>query len=429
MSATLAAQPVWTSSESLGRRVFRVTVALFIAVVVGRIQEVVPGLTRLYLGKLLILPLLLATLAALPRWQLLSALSETPAKCMAIITALCALSVPMSVWPSNSAHFLVFVLVPALVLFVVTSAGFADRKTARLCVMTLVVCAGGEALYMLAGLSPTKLGRAYIGTGLDPNESAAFFVFILPFAMMFASERGSARWLGLVAPLLIAGLAKTASRGGMVGFVIVALVLIVQAVRRRRWSYVVGVVACSAAFALAAGDFATSRFRTMLAPEEDYNVTESEGRIEVWKRGMRLMATHPLVGVGLDGFETAEGTISGKVDRGYGIRYTAAHNAFVQIGAELGVAGLLAFVTAFASAAAGCRRVQRLARSPRREDARSADRDSNLAAALLCAVVAVITTGFFLSFAYHPITLFTFGACAGISAGAEHMWPRGNSSR
>jgi O-antigen ligase len=218
----------------------------------------------------------------------------------------------------------------------------------------------------------------------------------------------------------VAGIAKTGSRGGFVGLIVVGIILIVQGVRKRRWAYVLGIVGSAAAFALTASDELTTRFNTLLEPEADYNVTDREGRIEVWKRGMGLMLAHPFFGIGLDGFETAEGTVTGKVNEGYGVKYTAAHNAFVQIGAELGVVGLLAFVTAFASGAAGCRRALRVARLQRQDDPHLADQDARLAAALLCAVVAIACTGFFLSFAYHPLTLFMFAACTGVSARAPH---------
>ena len=413
---------MWATQDALGTRVFRATLALYIAVCVARIQEVVPGLTYFYLGKLAIVPMLVATLVALPRWQLLSVLRTRPGKCMAAIVALCLLSIPLSIWPANSAHFFVFIFVPELVLFMGTSAGFADPRTARLCIVVLVACVGLDALYVNSGLSPWVRGRAYIGAGLDPNESAALFVCVLPLAIMVAAQRAHTRWIALVAaPACVIALSKTASRGGLVGLLVVATVLVIQYLGKRRWMHVVAIIVGAGAFAVGASDALVQRFATMLEPESDYNYNDREGRIEVWKRGLGYMATHPVLGVGLASFETAEGTLGAKANEGYGVKFTAAHNSFVQIGAELGVFGLAAFITAIWSSAAACRRARRLASAQARGDPRLAQQQSDLASALLCAIAAITSTGFFLSFAYHPIIIFTIGACAGLAARSLRM--------
>jgi O-antigen ligase len=409
------------SNTSLGASVFRISLALFITVAVARIQDIIPGLAQLHPGKLLALPIVVALVVALPRWQLLSALRTTTAKSVMLIVVLAALSIPLSVWPSYSARTFATALIPALILFIAVAAGFADRTMARLCILVLVLSVGADALYLLVGPAPVVKGRAYIGPGLDPNDSAALFVSALPFAMLLVSDRGWKRWLGLaVAMLLVAGVVKTGSRGGVIGLVAVAVVLIVQAAPRRRLSYVLGVVACAGAFALAADETIMSRLRTMFAPQSDYNFTEREGRVEVWKRGMGYMVAHPVLGVGLNSFETAEGVLSGKTNEGFGIRYTASHNAYVQVGAELGVIGLAAFLVALWSAGNGCRRIRRLAVRDHARRPQLADEEARLAAAACCALVGVATTIFFLSLAYHPVTLYALAVCVGVQAGSPY---------
>jgi O-antigen ligase len=159
---------------------------------------------------------------------------------------------------------------------------------------------------------------------------------------------------------------------------------------------------------------------TLTQSRADYNVTDREGRLQVWTRGLGYMATHPLLGIGLDNFESAEGVLSGKIDLGYGVRYTAAHNSFVQVGAELGIFGLAAFVVALWSAARGCRRVLRAAARDHRQHPQLADDETRLATAALCALLGVVTTGFFLSLAYHPITLFVLAVCIGVRVGSPY---------
>jgi O-antigen ligase len=415
--------PVQRTQDAIGARVFRYSLAVFVAVAVARVQDAVPVLASFRPGKVVMLPLLATLFFAIPRWQLLSVLRTATPKYVAVIAVLGVLSIPGSIWPSNSLQHLRLILLPSLVLFVVASVGFTDRRTAKVCLLTLAVSAGAAALYLVAGQAPVIYGRSYIGGAMDPNDSAALFVSTIPFAMMLANQRGLTRWVGLaMAVALVAGVAKTASRGGLVGLIVVGLILIVQAVLRRRWTHVVAIVACAGSFALTPTDSLFTRLQLVLTPDADYNVTHREGRIEIWKRGIGYMVTHPVLGVGLHSFETAEGTLSGKVNLGDGIGYTAAHNFFLQIGAELGVFGLLAFVMVFWSAAAGCRRTKRLADQHRHEDTRVADQEIDLANATLCSLAGILTTGFFLSLAYSPMTYFLLGVAAGVAAGSPYAW-------
>jgi O-antigen ligase len=401
-----------------------VCLALFISLSVARVQDVIPGLGYVRPGKILVLPMLAALAMAVPRWQVFAALRTTPTKSVGAITVLALLSIPLSVWPTNSIQFFLNVLIPGLVLFVATGVGFADRRTARACILILVLSVSLDALYLLLGPAPMLAGRPGISASLDPNLSAGLFVTTLPFTMAMGTGRGRRRWLGVggglaVALLLVAAVVKTGSRGGVIGLGAVAAMLILRAAPQRRWFYVVAVAACAAAFALTATDTLMERFGTM---DSDYNVTERDGRIQVWKRGLGYMLKRPVTGIGLNGFETAEGVLSGMVNEGFGIRRMAAHNSFVQIGAELGVFGLSAFVVALWSAVRGCQRVrQRALASPDRLDRPwLVDRETNLAATAQAGLVGVVVTGSFLTFAYSPITLFALAACVGVQAGSPY---------
>jgi O-antigen ligase len=409
--------------STTGMTVFRVCLALFIALGVARIQDLIPGLGYVRPGKILVLPMLMALAMAVPRWQLFAALRTTPTKCLVVITTLALISIPVSVWPTSSIQYFLNVMIPGLVLFIATGVGFADRRTARICILVLVVCVSLDALYLLVGPAPRIAGRPGISASLDPNLSAGLFVTTLPFAMAIGTGRDR-RWLvvGLaLGLLLVAAVVKTGSRGGVIGLVAVAAILIFRAAPRRRWFYIVAVAAGAAAFTLTANDALTQRFGNILE-RSDYNVTERDGRIQVWTRGMGYMMRRPLIGIGLNGFETAEGVLSGMVNQGFGVRRMAAHNSFVQIGAELGVFGLVAFVVALWSAARGCQRIRRraLASSDLVHRPWLVDHEASLATTAQASLVGLAVTGFFLSFAYHPITLFVLAACVGVEAGSPY---------
>lgn len=133
----------------------------------------------------------------------------------------------------------------------------------------------------------------------------------------------------------------------------------------------------------------------------------------VWGRGMGYMADNPILGVGANAFPIAEGMISEISERqryGIGLKWSAAHNSFVQIGAELGVPGLLAFVFLLYSGITAAWRVGR--RHP------GVDRTvKSLGQAVVGAFVGFTVSGFFLS---HGYSVFLY-AMLGTTVGLAHV--------
>ena len=411
----------WLPSDWSNARPFALCLAGAVLVFLARIHEVLPLLGKLYPAKLIALPLIATALIGLRRDLLKRALQLTSVRCFFVIAALAVLSVPGSVYPRNSFMFLTGPFIRFFVLFVLVAAGFGDRRIFRMCIIALVIgvtLGAGRAL--LGWNGGWDVGRFAIGGTYDPNASASLFVLTIPFALYLASRGGIWQLVGFGSSLILAAATlKTGSRGGMLGLAVITPWLLYLAPRQRRGLYVVG-VAIGATFIVATmSDAQRARFATIFAPSQDYNMTFREGRIEVWKRGFGYMATHPLLGVGIDGFQMAEGMLAGKVNEGYGIGYTAAHNSFVQIGAELGVGGLIAFLVMWATSAIGAWRVRartlwRAAELPHH----IADQEIGLANASIGALIGTAATGFFLSLAYDPIVLFIIAACAGLVVGS-----------
>jgi len=146
-----------------------------------------------------------------------------------------------------------------------------------------------------------------------------------------------------------------------------------------------------------------------ITSQSDYNHTSETGRLQIWNRGIGYMLANPLLGVGPNNFPTAEGTLSPLAERqqyGIGVRWNAAHNSFVQIGAETGVPGLGLFVAMIASAFVALRRAGRAAsRTP------GAAVSPALSAALTGALIGFTVGAFFLSLAYSEM-LYTLLALA-----------------
>src|SRR6185295_7168359 len=164
-------------------------------------------------------------------------------------------------------------------------------------------------------------------------------------------------------------------------------------------SRVAGLIVIIAIVSGTASDKYWSQMQTIVHYKQDYNMTSDVGRVKIWKRGIGYMLDRPLFGVGMRNFQVAEGTISPRArlrDRGVGVWWGAAHNTYVQAGAELGVPGLLFFLGMFATAFASLRRAARNALRVRP----AGSEVSRLAQSLMAALVGFAAGAVFLSLAY-----------------------------
>lgn len=187
----------------------------------------------------------------------------------------------------------------------------------------------GWAGQTLAWIDPSVLeaggkGRArWIGIFDGPGVFCVLFTIVLPFVLVRMGHFGTAS-RALAACFLALLLLATyfiGSRGGMVATVaIFGLYFLVKSKLSLK-----AMMACGA---LGAGVL-------MFAPSHLTTVRDSQNstqyRVEMWAEGLEMMKHNPLFGIGRGNFKA----------------YTSkliAHNSFVEIGGETGIAGLLIYV-------------------------------------------------------------------------------------
>jgi len=392
----------------------------YCVIAVCKVHELLPDVGNVSAAKIVGAPLILAALFAVPAGSFKALLRSAPMKWLAAVVVLAVLSVPFGLWAGGSFQFLSQVFWKSLLFCVIASAAWLDRRTLHLSLVALVSGTTVVALMLLLRVSQVAGARFYGGATHDPNETALLLLVFIPFAMYLASSaKGVAKGVWYVSALLmVGGIARTGSRGGFLGLLALVGWLVYRAAPRRRWRYVAGTLVAVAGFGLAIDAASLQRLATLTDPTADYNYTYREGRLEVWKRGLGYLAAHPLLGVGVENFEVAEGVISGKRNEGFGVKWSAAHNSFIEVGAELGLPGLVAFVGMLWAAAVGCRRVRAAASRGTMGAGLVPVREGNLADAGLGALVAWLVAGSFLSMAYDVTTLFIVAFCVAVWSGS-----------
>lgn len=396
--------PLATEERAPGWDLLLACVALYIATAVGRVHELFPALAVL---KLTLVSALLAVVLFLLQQggrRRLERLRSPTTTCVLGVLVWAVLSVPGALSPGFAFHYLLNYCLKTILMFVVIAGCVRTfRDVERLALVYFVATATYAAVvlfrFQLGGGDDWRLGHLY---DYDANDFATLIATAMPLGLYFALARRGlvTRVLAMVGLIvLLVGEIRSGSRGGFLALIAVTLFVLFRfsAIRARTRVSALAVILV-VLFAISSDRY-WEQMQTVLNPREDYNATSETGRLKIWGRGMTYLATHPLLGVGVGNFPVAEGTLSpmaGRAAYGMGVRWGAAHNSFVQVGAELGLPGLLFFLGALGTALVSLARVSRATGLP----GPPATGTSRLAQSVTAGLVGFAVGGFFLSLAY-----------------------------
>ncbi|HEY1568755.1 MAG TPA: O-antigen ligase family protein [Solirubrobacteraceae bacterium] len=257
-----------------------------------------------------------------------------------------------------------------------------------------------------AALGSRNYGRLTGGLG-DANEQAAVLVAAIPLAVGIAATATrqwvrNAAWASAV--FCAAGVLHTLSRGGLVALGAVLLAAVVFGGRWRPKAIVLLAV-------VALGTVTYYGAIAPLAARERVTMTSTSGRSDIWRVAWRTIKAHPVGGVGAGNFQIAavhhvQGV--GALTSAYLIVDVphVAHNVYLELLADLGIPGALAFigVAVFSLLAAG-----RAARAFERQG------DAQLEIASRCLVlslVAFLVADLFLSGEFSKQLWLIFALCS-----------------
>jgi hypothetical protein len=256
-----------------------------------------------------------------------------------------------------------FVILEGLALFVAVAAfcrldgGFFDRA-----LRMLVLGGAGIAVMSLVRLAEIVLRNPDIiqqlratpsGLRISPQipdyiAAGSYFAvcWVASIACAMVSRR---RWLWLAAGLpLLAGLYLTGSRS-VIGAAVAGLVVLVLIAARQRVAAMRGALAgglLAAVLMIAVYPWWTGRDVAGELARQSLQV-----RAELLRTGVRVMATRPVFGVGIDRFHLLAGSLaSPELDALFPARKNP-HNDFLRFGAELGIVGLALFLWVLVRAA------------------------------------------------------------------------------
>jgi len=290
-----------------------------------------------------------------------------------ILLLMAGVSLVISVDPMTS-----FVWAARLIAGIALMLGIVNwaRSEAHLAVLGIVMAVVGLGMALLTPLGiewPRTLEAAAerlpasstwltaLRGSFNPNMMAGALAVLIPFPLAlllfspvrYPSTRGAVlhpiawlldrAWVRLPLCLLTlaavpAALFVTQSRGGWLGAGAALWVLL--AGHWPGWGILLPAAVGAGGYALWHSDLLTTPQRYLVTS----SLSSLAGRGDIWLRALYVLRDFPLTGVGLGMFGKAVGWLYPKFNGFDVVHYPHAHNLFLQVGADLGVPGLLAYL-------------------------------------------------------------------------------------
>ncbi len=309
-----------------------------------------------YLGGLCLLIALLHLGARTTRLQLLG----TPqAACFLVFiawatTSFLTMGAPVSFEVSPVMSCMSFLLLFFVTLVLVDSV--ARLKA------TLLVAVGSVGFASLYVLREWHTQSAVWGLGYrpgwvtgDPNYFSLSALLVLPVTFYLLQTRlaGWERWFCMVSlALTLAALVLAASRGAFLGLAAGLLLMVLRSGRKLRTLALTSAVAFPLLVVMP-----TSPLVRLLDPHHG-DVQSTDTRMILWQAGLQMFRENPLIGVGARNFKRHIESLRITDDLDI-MRAFIAHNTYIEVAAELGLPGLLAFLGVIAGTFVTLERVRR----------------------------------------------------------------------
>jgi len=201
-----------------------------------------------------------------------------------------------------------------------------------------------------------------LGPSRDPNYEALSLVMTLPVAIWLIryEQRALWKWLGRIStPILAFAVFLSQSRGGLLALTVMAALAWVNSLHKMRLA--VGFAAAAALLFAIAPTKMLERIEQIQfkgQPETGAGVS-TRSRVELARAGIRMMEKHPVFGIGLGQFKSAEFHYN-PVLMSLEPDPKIAHDTYVQLGAEGGIPTLALYLAILALTLSTCRSAQKL---------------------------------------------------------------------
>ncbi len=209
-------------------------------------------------------------------------------------------------------------------------------------VLGAYVAAGSTIRNYLAGIGIQEHAQRFSATGFDPNDLGVILALGLPMAWYLSSSTASTlqRWLNRIYLVTgTVGILLTGSRGALLATLVALFVIPWTLTQVRRGVRVAALVIMVAAAAVSVNFVPEKAFERLGTTGSEISEGDLNSRLRIWKGGMSTVPDAPFRGHGLAGWYPAVGLRIGNV---------APHNTYLAVLVEVGLIGLVLYLSMFA---------------------------------------------------------------------------------
>ncbi len=263
---------------------------------------------------------------------------------LAAIILLGIIFTPIAAAPDASVELLTDTFFKVSVVFVLM-LNLVDTRERLLRIMKLVVlCGTGIAAGSIEKFVEGKFTATIQGVGVriegivggifgNPNDLAMALDLLLPLTIVLAlTSKPAGRLIySACAVVLAMGVVVTFSRGGFLGLAAAGGILLWKLGRHNKLSMAMAAFAACAVLALSMPAGYSDRLFTIIHTEQDTTNSAQERQGEM-KQAVEIASRHLVIGIGMGNYPF------------YSNHAIRAHNSYIEVAAELGLAGLVAYL-------------------------------------------------------------------------------------
>ncbi len=338
----------------------------FTAVLLLRPQDIIPPVAALHLAEIFAIIGLIGLITNRLSRKL-PILHVTPEVVgLTLFGLVIAGTIPFSLWPGGAFEVLTGMYLKVILMFVLMTTSLTSPKRLDRFIWLIVFASGyvavGALISYLRGTNMVETDRVTGSIGGiwgNPNDLALNMVVFLPFAVLLAFRRGasavSRSMAAAITVLMLAAIVFTKSRSGFLGLIamvaallfearrvrrgvapaILAAVLLLEARRVQRGVASVILDGVLLAVPLMPDSF-WARMDSIFNAKEDETGSREARKLDM-RESWRTFLEYPLTGVGAGQFKNYNPPW--RVDR-----WRESHNVWLQVAAETGIFGFLAFL-------------------------------------------------------------------------------------
>lgn len=264
--------------------------------------------------------------------------------------AACA-AVPLSTHPELSSRFLVYHIVCALCVAVTVSAVRDEEDLKRLCAGAAAAVFVAAAYGVYQGIKGVPVNASYVDLRVNvgmpgrvqsffdnPNTFAEVLIILLPLvaALMLCSRRLTGRLAALCAFAVgAAALGMTYSRASWVGAVVAAVAFVLIWRPRLFPAFAVLCLLCV--------PFLPSTIFNRILTIGNTSDSSTQSRVPLYQAAIKVIGRAPVTGAGLGTSAVQQYIWDNHLYSGTA-PYTHAHNIYLEMWVEMGIAGIVGFV-------------------------------------------------------------------------------------